>query len=119
MLDTDAFEKIFTNLLGNAVKYAHSCIQVELGISELQQHRFFLEIRNDGFLIPEEYREKIFTAFFRLKETEKNKGTGIGLALAKSLTELHNGTLMLLPSKNEMNIFRLEIPLHPLENLTF
>jgi signal transduction histidine kinase len=57
-------------------------------------------------------REKIFEPFFRLKETEKQKGTGIGLALARSLTELHKGTLELKKPENNMNVFALKLPVH-------
>ena len=44
------------------------------------------------------------------------KGTGIGLAISRTLTELHKGTLQLKNSKNGMNIFVLELPIyHPKE----
>jgi signal transduction histidine kinase len=55
-------------------------------------------------------KEKIFEPFYRLK-TEKQKGTGIGLALARSLAELHKGTLNLKESNNGLNVFILCLPL--------
>ena len=58
-------------------------------------------------------KEKIFEPFFRLRESVKHKGTGIGLALARSLAELHRGNLFLSESKNGMNCFVLEIPYQP------
>ena len=57
-------------------------------------------------------REKIFEPFFRLKETEKQKGTGIGLALCHSLTELHKGILVLKEAENNFNVFSLSLPVH-------
>jgi signal transduction histidine kinase len=57
-------------------------------------------------------KEKIFEPFFRMKETNMQKGTGIGLAISRTLTELHQGTLQLKDSKNEMNVFVLELPIH-------
>lgn len=66
---------------------------------------------NDGLLIPSELKEKIFEPFFRIKENDKHKGTGIGLALARSLTTLHKGTIELLETENNMNVILLEIPL--------
>ncbi|MDE3234833.1 MAG: histidine kinase [Bacteroidota bacterium] len=111
-IDVDAFEKILNNLLSNAIKYASSKIMIEIMPLDEAVTTFTIEIKNDGHLIPFEQKEKIFEPFFRLRETEKTKGSGIGLALAKSLAELHKGKLELKEPENGMNIFSLTIPLH-------
>ena len=72
---------------------------------------FSIEFRNDGFTIPYENRDKIFEPFYRLKETEKQTGTGIGLALSRSLTELHKGSLVLKESTDQLNHFVLTLPI--------
>jgi ligand-binding sensor domain-containing protein/signal transduction histidine kinase len=111
-IDVEAFTKILTNLFSNAVKYAQSEVRVSL-LSPGEESNFFtIEIRNDGFLIPYEMKEKIFEPFFRLKETEKQKGTGIGLALSRSLTQLHKGVLDLIEPVGNLNTFILVMPVH-------
>ena len=55
-------------------------------------------------------KEKIFEPFFRLKETVKQKGTGIGLALARSLVELHQGSIFLKEKEDELNVFVVKLP---------
>ena len=111
-VDLDAFNKIMNNLFSNAVKYADSKLFVSLfNIKENEQH-FTIAIKNDGYLIPAEMTEKIFEPFFRLPETNKQKGTGIGLALSRSLAQLHNGSLILHPAENNLNVFILSLPLH-------
>jgi signal transduction histidine kinase len=55
-------------------------------------------------------KDKIFEPFFRLKETEKQKGTGIGLAISQSLVELHKGTLKLKDNESGFNVFSLTLP---------
>lgn len=110
-VDTEAFTKILTNLFSNAVKYANSKVYVYLLPSNKQDNYFTIEIKNDGYLIPYDMKEKIFEPFFRLKETEKQKGTGIGLALSRSLAELHKGMLEFKESGNGLNIFFLTIPI--------
>ena len=111
-IDQEAFQKIVSNLLSNAIKYAYSKSMVRLYPLKEGDLCFIIEIKNDGYLIPADMKEKIFEPFFRLKETEKQKGTGIGLALSRSLTLLHNGELVLEDSDGECNIFTLRLPVH-------
>ena len=113
MADEEALNKIFSNLFTNATKYAAGNIHVKLLGPEKNRGVFSIEISNDGYTIPADMREKIFEPFYRLKENIKQKGTGIGLALARSLAELHNGRLYLSAPRDGMNVFILELPLHP------
>ena len=110
-IDIDAFNKILTNLLSNAVKYAKGKAEVQVLPVYPTDTFFTIQVKNDGYIIPAEMKEKIFEPFFRLKETEKQKGTGIGLALSRSLTQLHNGLLGLKETENQMNVFFISIPL--------
>ena len=107
--DKEALTKIITNLFDNAIKYCEQNVIVEarqgLGDSNMVE----VCVSNDGLIIPEKYREMVFEPFFRLKETEKARGTGIGLAISKSLAELHNGSLSLTVN-NSMNCFILLLP---------
>jgi signal transduction histidine kinase len=57
-------------------------------------------------------KEKVFEPFFRTKEAEAQKGSGIGLTVSKSLVELHNGTIELKQSENNLNVFALTLPTH-------
>lgn len=115
-VDEEALNKIFSNLFSNAIKYAAS--RVIASIRKEPQH-FVVEIANDGYHIPAENRERIFEPFYRLKETEKQKGTGIGLALSRSLAILHKGKLYLKEGGDQhINVFVLSIPLSPEDNET-
>lgn len=111
-VDIEAFNKILGNLLGNAVKYAAAHVGVRLLPFTEQDNYFSIAFSNDGHLVPAEMKEKIFEPFFRLKETEMQKGAGIGLALSRSLAALHKGTLELEPGTQELNVFILRIPVH-------
>jgi len=112
--DEDALQKIFSNLISNAVKYAHKKVSVVMTI-DLNNNRVIIRFENDGAVIPDEMREKIFEPFYRIKDVVKKQGTGLGLALARSLTELHNGKLYFESAKTGMNIFILSLPLQPAE----
>ncbi len=89
LADGEALNKIFSNLFSNALKYAHEEVHIKLIKPNNGDSHLLIELRNDGFIIPAEMKEKIFEPFYRLKETVKQKGTGIGLALARSLAQLH------------------------------
>lgn len=109
-VDREGLTKIISNLLTNAIKYADTYIHVKL--SENGTDRIFvLSVCNDGDVIPEEMREKIFEPFVQYKDGMSRiaSGTGIGLALARSLAEFHDGTLRMDDSA-EHNCFLLTLP---------
>ncbi len=108
-IDRDGFTKIVSNLFSNALKYSDRAISVQLG-SEAEE-RFYIRVINDGRLIPENETEKIFSPFYRVKETENIQGSGIGLSLARSLAELHNGSLIYRYAEDKYNEFLLILPL--------
>jgi len=107
--DEEALKKILSNLFNNAIKYAKNKVSV---IIKKDRNEFVLIVKNDGELIPHHLKEKIFEPFFRLPEANHQTGTGIGLSLAYSLTELHNGTLILDTIDVYMNTFILKLPLY-------
>ena len=83
------------NLLGNAIKFSDpegliciNCQKDEKGIS--------LEIEDNGCGIAEEEQQQIFETFHQVESSAENlqKGTGLGLALVKSLVELLGGAVL-------------------------
>ncbi|RZM23856.1 MAG: sensor histidine kinase, partial [Pedobacter sp.] len=109
-IDPEAFHKIMSNLINNAVKYAVNFVQIELRDLSAGDTSFTIEIKNDGALIPAGAYENIFKPFFRVEQTD-HKGTGLGLPLAKSLAEIHNGELTIVPD-SRFNVFALSLPVH-------
>jgi signal transduction histidine kinase len=108
--DKEVLTKILSNLLSNAIKYAHKEARVSLAV-DAKTKSFFIEADNDGPVIPDDMKEKIFEPFVRLKGTEKQRGTGIGLALARSLAALHQGTLTIQDVDGSFNRFVLHLPM--------
>ena len=108
-VDKDGFTKIITNLLNNAVKFSCSYIHVKLFSDS--GHLVFT-VSNDGPKIPEDMREEIFRPFVQCKPNDSyaTKGTGLGLALARSLAILQGGTIDVDNSADD-NSFILRLPL--------
>jgi DNA-binding response OmpR family regulator len=112
-LDKEAFLKIVSNLVNNAMKYCDSYVKLSAFTTENDgKPEFHLVVENDGDLIPSHFKDEIFKPFIHIdKQTDKTTtGTGIGLALSRSLAELHNGTLVLEES-DEVNRFHLTLPM--------
>ena len=108
-VDEEGITKIISNLLTNAIKYAQTYIRIRLSV---EQERWLLAVCNDGSVVPAEMREEIFKPFIQYKAgaLQSVSGTGIGLALARSLAELHEGTLG-MDGSTEENCFVLSIPI--------
>lgn len=111
-VDAEAFTKIVSNLISNALKYCTSEVEIELLPYKDNDCSFHITVCNNGSLIPYEFCDKIFEPFFRMKESVNEVGTGIGLSLSRSLADLHNGKLFLNKPLNGFNIFTLTLPIH-------
>ncbi|ATP56857.1 hybrid sensor histidine kinase/response regulator [Pedobacter ginsengisoli] len=107
--DPEALNKILSNLIDNAVKYAAGQIEIVL---TSDTDTFDIEVKSDGDLIPSNMHKKIFEPFYRMESNKDQRGTGIGLPLARSLAELHEGTLMLSTDDGIRNVFSLTLPKH-------
>ncbi|AZI26377.1 histidine kinase [Pedobacter sp. G11] len=113
-IDTEAFYKILSNLIDNAIKYSDSLIEIQLRISPHDASFFQISLLNDGITIPAEIHQKIFEPFYRATETQIKQGSGIGLSLSRSLAELHGGNISVINSASGHNLFYLELPIHQL-----
>jgi ligand-binding sensor domain-containing protein/signal transduction histidine kinase/AraC-like DNA-binding protein len=115
-MDPEAMTKILTNLLINAFKFAKNKIEIRVNeiVKEESGLRFFsVSVVDDGNGIPANQLENIFKAFFKINTTGKYDnigGTGIGLALAKSLSEKHNGKLLVESIMQVETVFTVLIP---------
>lgn len=112
-VNREAFTKIVSNLLNNAVKYAATYVRVSLETTTDEADAVFrIRTVNDGTIIPDVMKEEIFKPFVRFDgevDGQVSTGTGIGLALSRSLAELHQGTLV-MEKGEEANAFCLTLP---------
>lgn len=91
--DKRQMEKVIFNLLSNAFKFTPDRGTITLHIEE-QAQQILIRVQDNGKGIAPEHLHKLFANFFQIHdETTSNTGYGIGLALSKSIVELHKGTL--------------------------
>ena len=103
---------MFMNLLQNAMKFKHPDRKPEIHVScEKLDKDYLFEITDNGIGIEEKYHSKIFTIFQRLHDKSTYEGTGLGLALVKKITELHNGLVQVVSNESgEGCTFKIYLP---------
>nr|WP_319569818.1 two-component regulator propeller domain-containing protein [uncultured Draconibacterium sp.] len=114
--DKNKMEKIISNLLSNAFKFTQNEGQIVLKIESLEENgqlSVVLSVSDNGIGISEKYIDKVFDRFFQSPDRDNKQvtGTGIGLALVKSLVELHDGTINVRSKKNEGTCFEIKLRL--------
>jgi signal transduction histidine kinase len=108
--DRDRFRRAAVNLVRNAVEASPEGGTVELVASVLDGEAV-LEIADRGAGLPPEVRDRLFRPFF----TTKERGTGLGLALAKQVADAHGGTLTLADREGGGTVARLALPFEATE----
>ncbi|MFP4288917.1 MAG: ATP-binding protein, partial [Bacteroidales bacterium] len=115
-MDWDKLEKIIFNLVANAIKFTSSngtvVVRVTDKLSDSCRNKLQIQVRDNGSGIPFELQERVFSMFFH-SETTKNdnrSGTGIGLALAKQLSQIHKGDITLISEPGNGSTFTLQLP---------
>ena len=106
--DADKMQRVFDNLLRNAVVYSYD--QTEIAIeAERGDSGVTLQFSNHGGTIPKEKLERIFEQFYRLDTGRGTDGAGLGLAIARQIIMLHNGTIT-AKSRDGLTVFTVTLP---------
>ena len=102
--------QVLLNLLSNAIKYNRAGGQVQLAV-EVAEQRLRVTVHDTGLGIAADHLHRLFTPFERLDADPKVEGTGLGLALSKSLLEMMDGQLSVRSTLGQGSRFTLELPL--------
>ncbi len=106
-----AFEQVFTNLIGNAIKHHHRQDGHVKITATLQDDLYRFEIADDGPGISAEYHQKMFEIFKTFSRTTTADSTGIGLAIVKKIVELQGGMITLQSELGKGTTFGFTWPL--------
>ena len=102
--------EVFLNLMSNAVKFMDKPqSRLEIGWTKTNREYTF-RVADNGPGIEEEYFEKIFKIFQRLKKKEEAEGTGVGLTIVRKVVEMHGGRVWLESKVGEGTTFFFTIP---------
>ncbi len=114
-LDHQQLDKVFANLLANALKHTPEGGLVEVRVVGPAdgEERAAVEVRDDGPGIPADQLDKIFDRFYQGRGPVARRfgGAGLGLSLARDLAVLHGGTLTVASEPGLGSTFTVELPL--------
>ena len=116
MADSMELARVFNNILKNAVAYSYPNTAIKINAKEEGNH-VQVSFSNEGKTIPKQKLDSVFEKFFRLDEARATNtgGAGLGLAIAKEIVSLHNGTIS-ASSENGTTVFLVTLPLGTLPN---
>ena len=110
----DKIQRVLTNLVDNAIKYAKSGVRVSLRAWRIGDE-VRIDIHNSGSYIPEDVLPRLFESFYRGEGSRKRnadgaRGTGLGLAIARGFIEAHGGRIWATSVESKGTTFSFSLP---------
>lgn len=111
--DAGKITTVLDNLLSNAVKFSPLRGQIDIHLWQ-DSHRAIVEVTDQGPGIDEEEKERIFDAFYKVRNPENRdvEGSGLGLSIAKQYANAHGGDIEVIHYPHGARL-RLTLPLQP------
>ena len=105
--------QLFTNIVGNAVKFSPEGGEVVVVLNN-DEEQLYVHISDEGIGIPEHELPKLFTKFHRIDNSSQRKigGTGLGLAISKEIVETHKGRIAVHSEVGVGSVFSILLPLY-------
>lgn len=109
--DPAMLTQVWTNLLGNALKYSSRNPAPEVAVTgELQDGECVYSVKDNGVGFDMKYYEKLFGVFQRLHSDAEFPGTGVGLAIAQRIVTRHGGRIWAEATPGQGATFRFSLP---------
>lgn len=110
LIDEDRFVQVLDNLLSNAVKFSHSNSEVVVTMTRNKNQSVCISVKDSGRGIAPEFQGQVFSQFAQEQgNPDAALGTGLGLSIAKSIIELHHGSIRFETSPTGTTFF-IELP---------
>lgn len=109
--DKKLLRMVFQNLLSNAIKYTNDKGSIRLAVS-VEGKSVVISVSDNGWGIPKDQHDKIFTKLFRADNVKEQdtEGTGLGLYIVKSIVEQSGGSISFESEKDKGTTFRVLLP---------
>jgi heavy metal sensor kinase len=110
--DLSLLQRMVANLLDNAIKYTQDGGRIRVSVQNENPHLAVLSIEDTGIGISKADVEHIFDRFYRCDPSRSTSGFGLGLSLAKTIAEAHQGKIEVESEIGKGSIFRVLLPNH-------
>ena len=111
--DVALIERVMQNLIDNALKFTPEGGTIIIKTMRNSTSDVQISVSDNGIGIPENEREQIFARYYKANNfTDLKNNTGLGLAIAKKILDLHNSTLDLISKENSGSSFIFRLPLY-------
>jgi len=110
----DKCKQLFYNLIHNAIKYTPAGGTIEVTLIQ-NETSIRVDIKDSGYGILDEDKENIFKQFYRVKDTNNEEGTGLGLALCRAIAQMHSAEIELYSEIDNGSTFSVVFPKKGLE----
>jgi chemotaxis family two-component system sensor kinase Cph1 len=107
-VDRNRLLQVFSNLVGNALKFTSSGGQVKLRVEAGHRETLFV-VADTGLGIAKEHLPHVFDRFWQARQTQR-LGTGLGLSIAKGIVEAHGGRIWVESEPGRGSTFSFSIP---------
>lgn len=112
MADLNRVKQIAFNLIGNSAKFLGDTGNITISItSDRPSGQVHIAFADDGPGISKQQQERLFQLFYRTPGASKFKGTGLGLYIVKTITELHGGSISVESEGKQGTTFHITLPL--------
>ncbi len=109
--DATVMRQVWSNLIGNALKYSAKRSQPRVEISgRIENHEAVYQIKDNGAGFDMRYADKLFGVFQRLHSAEDFSGTGVGLAIVQRIITRHGGRIRAQSAPDQGACFEFAIP---------
>jgi CheY-like chemotaxis protein/two-component sensor histidine kinase len=111
-VDLIRIKQVILNLISNAIKYNKPNGTVVVSYVKLNHYKIRLGIKDNGYGIPQDKMDKVFTPFERCHSEAKHiEGTGVGLTISKQLVELMSGVIGFESVEDKGSYFYIDLPI--------
>ena len=117
--DQDKLTQVFDNIVNNAIKYSPNGKNITIRVRQNYHHnRVSISIKDEGVGIPLVHIDKIFNRFYRVDKSRQRSmgGTGLGLALAKTIVEAHKGRIWAQSREGYGSIIFVTLPCEQIDD---
>lgn len=108
--DPDLFERAVGNLLDNALRFTAAHGSIHIGLAK-RNTDFEVSVSDNGCGIGAEHLPRVFDRFYRAESSRSSDGAGLGLALVKSIVDLHGGSAKIESELSQGTTVKLTFPL--------